>query len=85
MASSTDRSVAHRIEEILRLRQSPLADELAAVGSVGSLPARTRKAIVDELGEEFCSKGLNSDDEANTYGLELEALTDACTPWRGER
>jgi hypothetical protein len=30
------------------------------------------------LGEEFSAKGLKPDSEPNAYGLEIEALTDAC-------
>ena len=34
--------------------------------------------IVDALGEEFATRGIESNGEPNAYGLELEALTDAC-------
>jgi hypothetical protein len=37
-----------------------------------------REQIVDELGEEFASAGLQPDGEPNDYGMEIEELTDAC-------
>jgi len=30
----------------------------------------------DVVGVEFCARGLETDDEPNAYGLELEALID---------
>jgi hypothetical protein len=46
---------------------------------VRELPRHVREKIVDELGEEFSAKGLKPDSEPNAYGLEIEALTDACS------
>lgn len=77
--------MTRRIEEILRLRQSPLAEQVAKVENVRILPVDVRERIVSELGEEFSKKGLNLDSEPNAYGLEMEALTDACAPWRSNQ
>jgi len=85
MATAKERNVARRIEEILRLRRSPLAAQVAGVGNVLVLPQGVREQIIDELGEEFSKKGLKADSEPNAYGLEIEALTDACGPWRGNQ
>jgi hypothetical protein len=67
-----------RIAAILRERGSPLAKVLVYRIQVRELPRHVREKIVDELGEEFSAKGLKPDSEPNVYGLEIEALTDAC-------
>jgi hypothetical protein len=67
-----------RIEAILRQRGSPLAKLLEDVSKVRELPRHFREKIIDELGEEFSAKGLESNSEPNAYGLEIEGLTDAC-------
>jgi hypothetical protein len=48
-------------------------------GEVRKLPRHVREQIVDALGEEFAAKGLKRDCEPHAYGLELAALTDACS------
>ena len=45
---------------------------------VRELPRHVREKIVDELGEEFSARDFKPDSEPNAYGLEIEALTDAC-------
>ena len=67
-----------RIAAILQQRGSPLAQVIGNRVDVRELPRDVREKIVDELGEEFSAKGLKSNSEPNTYGLEIEALTDAC-------
>ena len=67
-----------RIAAILRQRASPLAEVIIGGMDVRELPRHVREKIVDELGEEFSAKGLKPDSEPNAYGLEIEALTDAC-------
>jgi len=84
MATAKDRRIARRIEEILRLRNSSLANELVGVDCVRTLPAEIRERIIEELGEEFSKKGLSPDNEPNAYGMEIEDLTDACAPWHDE-
>lgn len=79
--SYNEERIARRIEEILRIRQSPLADELAKVDRVRALPVGVRERITEELAEEFSRRGLGPDSEPNAYGLEIEGLTDACAPW----
>ena len=68
----------NRIIEILLGRTSPLVEEVKKVPDVRFLSRTLRESIVDELGDEFCKKGLREDGEPNEYGLELEWLTDAC-------
>jgi hypothetical protein len=48
------------------------------VEDVRELARPLREQIVDALGEECAARGLKSNSEPNPYGLELEALTDAC-------
>ena len=67
-----------RIAAILRERGSPLAEVVVDGLDMRELPRHVREKIVDELGEEFSARGLKPDSEPNAYGLELEALTDAC-------
>jgi hypothetical protein len=67
-----------RIAAILRQRGSLLADAIMQGLDVRNLPRHIREKIVDELGEEFSAKGVKSDSEPNAYGVEIEALTDAC-------
>ncbi len=67
-----------RIEQILKASGSSLADKLDGVRDVRELPYPLRERIVDELGEEFSAKGLQSNGEPNAYGIEIEDLTDAC-------
>lgn len=69
--------VRARIGEILRSRASPLADVAAQAEDIRLLSKEVREKIADELGEEFCARGLKPDSEPDTYGLELEDLTDA--------
>ena len=72
------REATRRIATILRQQGSPLAVVVGEVGDVRELPRHIREKIVDALGEEFANKGLEKDSEPNAYGLEIEALTDAC-------
>ena len=67
-----------RIAAILRQRNSPLAELMRDHPDVRELPRHVREKIVDELGEEFSAKGLKGNGEPNAYGIEMEALTDAC-------
>jgi hypothetical protein len=78
MDSLNLRKVTRRIATILSQRGSPLAKVVEDAGEVRKLPRHVREQIVDALGEEFAAKGLKRDSEPNAYGLELEALTDAC-------
>jgi hypothetical protein len=78
MTSEKESKVRRRIEEILRLRQSPLMDQVTDAESMRHLPRDIREQIVEELSDEFCEKGLKLDSEPNAYGLEIEDLIDAC-------
>lgn len=78
MAKQEQMKATQRIAAILRERGSPLADVVVDGIDVRELPRDVREQIVDELGEEFSAKGLKPDSEPNDYGLEIEALTDAC-------
>ena len=72
-------SATRRIAEILRQRDSLLAEQVERVIDIRSLPLQVREDVIDELGNEFSEKGLCQDDEPNEYGFELEALTDLCS------
>ena len=78
MAKHKQKKATQRIAAILRERGSSLADVVVDGLDVRELPRHVREQIVDELGEEFSAKGLTPDSEPNAYGLEIEALTDAC-------
>lgn len=78
MTSAKESKARERIEEILRIRNSPLASRIAGVESVRRLSRDVREQIVEELSDEFCEKGLKPDSEPNAYGLEMEDLIDAC-------
>jgi hypothetical protein len=78
MAKQKLMKATQRIAAILRERGSPLAEVVVDGLDVRELPRHVREKIVDELGEEFSARGLKPDSEPNAYGLELEALTDAC-------
>jgi hypothetical protein len=78
MAKQKPMKATQRIAAILRERGSPLAEVVVDGLDVRELPRHVREKIVDELGEEFSARGLKPDSEPNAYGLELEALTDAC-------
>jgi hypothetical protein len=78
MAKQRQMKATQRIAAILRERGSPLAEVVVDGIEVRELPRHIREKIVDELGEEFSAKGLRPDREPNAYGLEIEALTDAC-------
>jgi hypothetical protein len=78
MTSEKESKARRRIEEILRLRQSPLAKRVTDTESARHLPRNIREQIVEELSDEFCEKGLDPDSEPNAYGLEIEDLIDAC-------
>ena len=67
-----------KIVEILRRRKSFLINFLENVEDLHQLSKEIRLKIADELGDEFCSKGLKEDSEPNAYGLEIETLIDAC-------
>src|SRR5215471_17489647 len=72
------RTVTRHIAMILSQRGSSLAKVVEGMEDVRQLSRHVREQIVDALGEEFAAKGLKKDSEPNAYGLELEALTDAC-------
>jgi hypothetical protein len=55
-----------------------LVEYVESVVDIQELSRNLRAKIVDELGDEFCKKGLKVDHEPNSYGLELEALIDVC-------
>lgn len=78
MAKQRQMKATQRIAAILRERGSPLAKVVVDGRDLRELPRHIREKIVDELGEEFSAKGLKPDSEPNAYGLEIEALTDAC-------
>src|SRR5262245_30657768 len=78
MAKQTPMKATKRIAAILRERGSPLAELFVDGIDVRELLRHIREKIVDELGEEFSAKGLQPNSEPNAYGLEIEALTDAC-------
>jgi hypothetical protein len=78
MSKQNPLETTQRIAAILRQRASPLAQVFIDGLDVRELPRHVREKIVDELGEEFSAKGLEPDSEPNAYGLELEALADAC-------
>ncbi len=78
MAKQKQTKATQRIAAILRERGSPLADVVLDGLDVLELPRHVREQIVDEVGVEFSAKGLTPDSEPNAYGLEIEALTDAC-------
>ena len=78
MVTQKRREATQRITAILRQRGSPLAEAVGKVSDVQDLSRHLREQIVDALGEEFSAQGLTRDSEPNVYGLELEALTDAC-------
>ena len=78
MSKQNPIEATQRIAAILRQRASPLAEVIIGGMDVRELPRHVREKIVDELGEEFSAKGLKPDSEPKAYGLEIEALTDAC-------
>jgi hypothetical protein len=78
MSKQNPIEATQRIAAILRQRASPLAEVIIDGMDVRELPRHVREKIVDELGEKFSAKGLKPDSEPNAYGLEIEALTDAC-------
>jgi hypothetical protein len=68
-----------RILQILVSRNSDdLFRLLGTVDDITMLDRDLREKIALELGRELTSKGLNTDDEPNAYGLEIESLIDAC-------
>jgi hypothetical protein len=82
MISAKEAQAKRRIEEVLRLRQSALAQQVAGAESVRELPVNIREQIAEELSDELCAKGLEPDSEPNAYGLEMEDLINVCAPWR---
>lgn len=84
MVTQNRREATRRIAAILRQQGSPLAPVVGEGDEVQELSRRIREKIVDALGEEFAAKGLEKDSEPNAYGLEIEALTDACGLARDE-
>jgi len=48
------------------------------VQHVRELPPVSRGAVVAILGHKFAARGLGPRDEPNSYGVELDALIDAC-------
>lgn len=78
MGTRKQEEAIRRIAAILRNRGSSLASEVERVADIRKLSRPVREKIVDELGQEFAAKGLRPDSEPNEYGLEIEALTDAC-------
>lgn len=42
----------------------------------GSASLEERQELIDLVNDEFINKGLNSDDEPNQYGIELERILD---------
>ena len=78
MVVQNRREATQRIAAILYQQGSPLAPVVSKIGDVRKLSRQIREKIVDALGEEFAAKGLEKDSEPNAYGLEIEALTDAC-------
>ena len=78
MSTRSQREATQRIAAILSQQGSPLANAVQGVEDIRTLPRPVREHIVDALGEEFAARGLESNGEPNAYGLELEALTDAC-------
>ena len=78
MSKQNPIEATQRIAAILRQRASPLAEVIIDGLDVRELPRHILEKIVDELGEEFSAEGLKPDSEPNAYGLEIEALTDAC-------
>jgi hypothetical protein len=78
MAKQKPMKATQCIAAILRERGSPLAKVVVDGLDLRELPRHVREKIVYELGEEFSAKGLQPNSESNAYGLEIEALTDAC-------
>jgi len=78
MSTQNQSEATQRIAAILRQRASPLAEVVIDRLDVRELSRHIREQIVDELGEECSARGLKYDSEPNAYGLEIEALTDAC-------
>ena len=86
MATDRQTESTRHIEDILRGRKSSLADQVASAGDTIKLARDIRESIVsDELSSEFCEKDLQSDDEPNKYGPEIENLIDACGLSRFEK
>lgn len=78
MSTRSQLEATQRIAAILGQQGSPLAHVVTGVDDIRTLARHVREHIVDALGEEFAAKGIESTGEPNAYGLELEALTDAC-------
>ena len=78
MSTRSQLEATQRIAAILDQQGSPLANVVHRVDDIRTLPRPVREHIVDALGEEFAASGIESNGEPNAYGLELEALTDAC-------
>jgi len=76
--SKKSKEALKRLLEILSQRGSPLLKEIENVSDIKEVPRNVRNKILDELGDEFCEKGLKEDSEPNPYGLEIEDLTDYC-------
>lgn len=78
MSTRRQLEATQRIAAILGQQGSPLAHVVHGVDDIRTMPRPVRERIVDALGEEFAARGIESNGEPNAYGLELEALTDAC-------
>ena len=78
MSTRRQLEATQRIATILGQQGAPLAHVVHGVEDIRTLPRPVRERIVDALGEEFATRGIESSGEPNAYGLELEALTDAC-------
>ena len=78
MSTERIRRKTLRIGEIIANKNPSISKQIFSVGDVQKLPREVRKIIVEELGNELCSKGLNQNDEPNDYGLEIEDLIDTC-------
>ncbi len=78
MTGKKNKEKLKRILEILKKRESFIIKEAEKFSDIKEVPKHIRESILDELGDEFCAYGLKNDDEPNTYGLEIEGLTDYC-------
>ena len=75
--TTTKREERSRLAVILQRLAPDLAAELAKVEDVRELPREVREAIVDVLGHECAQRGLDRDEELNSYGREIEALVES--------
>jgi hypothetical protein len=62
---------------LLRLDAQDLAAKLWAVRDVHELPADVRGDILDVLGYEAMTRGLDRDGTVNPYGAKLDELAEA--------